>query len=57
MSHEKVLKEAQINYNSHEALTTFFWTLCWWIDALRMQSNYANFTRFKDGFKTEIFKK
>ena len=52
----KSIKEARNNYNSHEASKTFFWTLCSWIDVLRVQprkNNSENLTRFRGGFKTE----
>ena len=57
---QKSIKVARINYISHEASKTYFCTLRWWIDVLRVQSrenNSENLTRFRGGFKTENFKK
>ena len=45
MTHEKVLKRHElIMIGDHDAPKTFFWTLCWWIDVLRVQSrrNYSD---------------
>ena len=55
--HEKILKRHELNII---VMKTIFWTLCLWIDVLRVQSrenNSENLILFRCEFKTENFKK
>ena len=55
----KSIKETRINYNSHEASKTIFLAIML-VDRYIKQSrknNSENLTRFRDGLKTENFKK
>ena len=58
--HEKVLKRHELIIILMQRRKHIFWSLCCWIDALRVQSrknNSENLNIFRGAFKTKNFKK